>query len=94
MKLILVAASLAIAAGTASAATKVVTLSVPTMDCPACPITLKKALGKMPGVERVDVSYARRQAVVVYDDLSTSVDALMRATRNAGYPSVPTGDSR
>ena len=32
------------------AATKTVTLSVPGMNCAACPITVKKALGKVPGV--------------------------------------------
>ena len=31
-------------AGTAVAAPQTVKLSVPTMDCPVCPITIKKAL--------------------------------------------------
>ena len=34
------------------AATKTVTLSVPGMTCAACPITVKKALTKVDGVQR------------------------------------------
>ena len=44
------------------AATKTVTLSVPGMTCPACPITIKKALNKVQGVSKVDVSYEKKQA--------------------------------
>src|SRR5437667_10420048 len=39
------------------AATKTVTLNVPGMTCPTCPITIKKALNKVQGVSNVDVSY-------------------------------------
>jgi mercuric ion binding protein len=73
--------------GSAWAAPKTVTLSVPSMYCPVCPITVKKALTKVPGVSRVEVSLAKRQAVVTYDDAEASVAALTRATKDAGYPS-------
>ncbi|MGC9159545.1 MAG: cation transporter, partial [Terracidiphilus sp.] len=39
----------------AFAATRTVTLSVPGMTCPVCPITVRKALREVPGVEKVDV---------------------------------------
>ena len=74
-------------AGSAWAAPKTVTLSVPSMYCSVCPITVKKALTKVPGVSRVEVSLAKRQAVVTYDDAEASVAALTRATTEAGYPS-------
>jgi len=35
------------------AATQTVTLSVPGMTCAACPITVKKALSRVPGVSNV-----------------------------------------
>ena len=70
------------------AASKTVTLSVPTMDCPVCPITVKKALTKVPGVSQTNVNFDKRQAIVTFDDTKTSVDALTRATKDAGYPSV------
>lgn len=75
----------------AVAASKTITLAVPSMTCPVCPITVKKALGAVPGVSKVDVSYARKEAVVTYDDAKTNVAALTKATSNAGYPSTPEG---
>lgn len=69
------------------AAVKTVTLSVPGMTCAACPITVKKALSKVDGVQKVEVSFEKRDAVVTFDDAKTGVEALTRATANAGYPS-------
>ena len=69
------------------AATKTVTLSVPGMTCAACPITVKKALTKVDGVQKAEVSYGKREAVVTFDDAKTNADALTKATANAGYPS-------
>lgn len=70
------------------AATKTVTLAVPGMTCAACPITVKTALGKVAGVEKTDVSFERREAVVTYDDAKTTAAALTNATAGAGYPST------
>jgi mercuric ion binding protein len=71
----------------ALADTKTVTLSVPGMTCAACPITVKKALQRVEGVEKVAVAYEPKEAVVTFDDAKTSVDRLREATANAGYPS-------
>jgi periplasmic mercuric ion binding protein len=71
----------------ALAKNQTVSLNVPTMDCATCPITIKAALSKVPGVSRAKVSYDRREAVVVYDDSKTNVDELKKATSDAGYPS-------
>lgn len=75
-------------------APRTVTLSLPTMDCPVCPITVKKALGQVEGVSRAEVDFAKRQAVVSFDDAKTSAEALMRATRDAGYPSTVAGGTK
>lgn len=72
----------------ASAATKTVTLAIPTMDCPVCPLTVKRALSKVPGVSQVEVSYEKRQAVVMFDDTKAAVSTLTESTKNAGYPST------
>ena len=69
------------------AAVQTVTLSVPGMTCAACPITVKKALSKVEGVNQVDVSFDKREAVVTFDDAKTTVQKLTQATTNAGYPS-------
>jgi mercuric ion binding protein len=78
----------AILVAPASAASKTVTLSVPGMTCAACPITVKKALNKVEGVSRIEVSLENREAVVTFDDAKTTVEALLDATKNAGYPST------
>lgn len=72
----------------AHVAPKTVTLSVPGMTCATCPITIKKALAKVKGVTRVGVSYEKLEAVVTYDDAKTTVEALTKATTDAGYPST------
>lgn len=81
------AATFAALVGAADAATKTVTLDVKNMTCPVCPITVKKALNRVPGVSKTDVSYERKDATVTFDDAKTNVDALIQATTNAGYPS-------
>ncbi len=82
---------LAVAAAFATpvwAASQSVTLSVPGMTCSACPITVKSALNKVPGVSKADVTFQTREAVVSFDDAKTSVQALEKATADAGYPST------
>ena len=88
-------ASLALAAVIAPvwAATQTVTLSVPGMTCAACPITVKKALSKVAGVQNIDVIFQKREVVVTYDDAKTNVPALAEATKSAGYPSTPLKDA-
>lgn len=73
------------------AAPRTVTLAVPSMDCPTCPITVKKALSRVPGVSQAAVDFGKRQATVTFDDTRTSVESLTRATANAGYPSTLAG---
>jgi mercuric ion binding protein len=65
-----------------------VQLTVPTMDCATCPITIKAALTKVPGVAKVKVSYEKREAVIVYDDARATVADLKKATEDVGYPSM------
>jgi mercuric ion binding protein len=65
-----------------------VTLSVPSMDCPVCRVTVKKALTKVLGVNQAEVNFDQRQATVTFDDAKTNVEALTRATKDAGYPSM------
>jgi mercuric ion binding protein len=77
-----------IGTGISLAAPKTVALDVPGMTCELCPLTVRKALQKVQGVEKVAVSYEKREAVITFDDAKTSVEALMNATKNAGYPAT------
>jgi periplasmic mercuric ion binding protein len=76
------------------AAMKTVTLAVPDMTCPVCPITVKKALTKVDGVTKAEVNFDKRQAVVTYDDAKTNVETLTKATADAGYPSTVEGSAK
>lgn len=75
-------------ASIAMAKTQKVTLNIPTMDCATCPITIKTALVRVAGVSSAKVSYEKREAVVVFEDKKTNVDALKKATADAGYPAM------
>ena len=70
-----------------AAAMKQVTLKVAGMTCSSCPITVKKALSKVKGVQQVKTNLKLKQAIVRYDDTLTSPQELATATTNAGYPS-------
>lgn len=89
MKILRVTMLLAVLASpSVFAETKTVTLSVPGMNCDLCPLTIKTAISQVPGVASVEASYEKKQAVVTFDDSKASVEALMKATANAGYPST------
>lgn len=70
------------------AATRTATLAIPGMTCAACPITVKHALSKVSGVEKVSILLDKKEALVTYDDARTNVKALADATANAGYPAT------
>jgi len=70
------------------AAVRTVTLSVPGMACPTCPITIRTALDRVHGVEGIESNVAKRTVTIRYDDDKTAPSALMKATTNAGYPST------
>lgn len=58
------------------------------MTCSACPITVKQSLAKMSGINKANVSFEKKEAGVAFDDATTKVELLIKATRDAGYPSV------
>ena len=93
VKRLLTTFGMALLAMPASAVTRTITLAVPAMDCPVCPITVKKALTQVQGVSHASVNFDKRQAVVTFDDARTNTQALTLATKNAGYPSSLVGAS-
>jgi periplasmic mercuric ion binding protein len=70
----------------ASAEPSTIVLSVPDMYSPACPVLARKALQKVAGVQDVQASLERKEAVVVFDDTQTSADKLLETTKHAGFP--------
>jgi mercuric ion binding protein len=71
------------------AATQTTTLKVPGMTCPTCPITVKKALQRVPGVSTISVNYSQKEVTVTFDYAKTDEKALAKATSDVGFPSQP-----
>lgn len=73
--------------GMAAAATpKTAVLDVENMTCPACSITIEKALEKVPGVSRAAVDAKAATVTVDFDADRTGVPAIAHAISEAGFP--------
>lgn len=71
-----------------SPALREITLSVPGMDCPVCPITVRRALGNVDGVTEADADLKTREARVRFDPDRTDIDTLITAVRNSGFSAI------
>jgi P-type Cu+ transporter len=56
------------------------------MTCSGCAATVERGLGKVPGVDRAEVSFATRSATVLG---SAEETALLEAIRSSGYEGLP-----
>jgi periplasmic mercuric ion binding protein len=74
--------------GVALAASNTVTLEVQDMTCAVCPITVKKALEQVSGVQQVSIDYASKTVKVQFDDTVATTKKLTEATKAAGYPAT------
>ncbi len=84
------ALTLALATGVAQAAEQTVTLNVANATCALCGPIVKGTLERVAGVSAVTVAeadgFSGAVATVRFDDSLTTVEALIAATTNAGYP--------
>lgn len=60
-------------------------ISIAGMHCRSCEILLEEELGKVAGVSRVDVNHKKGSAVLVYDGVVPSDEAVGRVVEKAGY---------
>jgi periplasmic mercuric ion binding protein len=89
MRRLLLSAALALLPFAAMASTpRIVTLGVQNMTCAVCPITVRKALEKVPGVASVKVDLDTKSATVTFDADKADAAALIKATTDAGYPAA------
>ena len=63
-------------------------LDVPSMFCSLCPITVRKALERVPGVLEAKADLATKRAEATYDPDKTSPEALAKAVSDAGFPAT------
>ena len=82
-----VAVVLLFMSGALSAEEQSAVLSVPGMNCPACPVTVMVAIKRVKGVKSANVNFESKLAEVSYDDQLTSISDLQEATKNVGFPS-------
>jgi mercuric ion binding protein len=73
------------------AAAQSATFAVENMTCALCPVTVKKAMEKVVGVQSVRIDFAARTATVVFDPAVTSIEAIAAASTDAGYPAAVRG---
>ena len=85
--LALLFAATVVASSAFAGKTSTVTLDVTNMDCAVCPITVRKALEKVPGVGSAKVDLKTHRAVVAFDPAKTTPNLLTKATADAGFPS-------
>ncbi|WP_288356106.1 heavy metal-associated domain-containing protein [uncultured Cycloclasticus sp.] len=64
--------------------------SIEKMTCAACPITVKKAMASVDGVNKVSVDFVKKTATVVYYPNLATIEQIAVASTNAGYPATPT----
>ena len=65
-----------------------VTLRVENMTCSLCPLTVRKALEAVEGVQETNISLGENKAIIIFDDDQTDVETLITTTTNAGFPSA------
>ncbi len=76
--------------------TKKVTLQISGMTCALCVAHNEKALGELPGVEKVVVNLATDKATVEYDPAQTTLEEVVGAVLGDGREmrTVTDGDKR
>lgn len=59
-------------------------------SCPSCVAKIEKQVGRLDGVDRVQVNFASARIEVDHDPTVASVDDLVAAVDRAGYTARPT----
>lgn len=65
------------------------TLAIENMTCALCPVTVKKAMEGVAGVNSVAVDFNAKTATVAFDPSRTTIAAIAQASTRAGYPAHP-----
>jgi len=78
--------ALLLVTSSALAAERTVRMHVENMTCVACPIAVRTAMERVPGVKDVKVDFEDKAATVVFDDDQAAVSEIAEASRLAGFP--------
>ncbi len=76
----------------AFSAEQTVSMNIERMSCALCPVTVRKAIERVDGVQHVDVDYDAKTATVTFDDSNTTTAEIAQASTDVGYPATPVSD--
>ena len=76
----------------AFAVEQTVSMKVERMSCALCPLTVRKAMERVDGVQDVEVNYDTKIATVTFDDAKTTAAEVAQASTDVGYPATPVND--
>lgn len=79
---------LALGASSVLAASKTVTIRVEGMKCNHCSSSVAKALKATDGVEKVEISHEKGEAVIQYDDQKVTEAKLREVINGTGFKAV------
>ncbi len=58
------------------------------MSCMHCVNSVKKSVGSLPGISKVDVDLSNKKVTVEYDQTKVKPDAIKESIEDAGYDVV------
>jgi copper chaperone CopZ len=64
---------------------KEITYHVHGMHCEACDTSIRQALGRLPGIQDIEIDHERGRVHVHYDDTQTDVLAIKAQIEQAGF---------
>ena len=78
------------AATVADGNSTVLKVKIPSMDCAACALNIQSVLKKQAGVQKAQVSFDTKEAVVQYDATKLSPEQIIAAIDQTGFTAEPT----
>jgi mercuric ion binding protein len=73
-------------------AAQTVVFAVENMTCELCPLTVKTAIERVPGVTSVMIAFDAKTATVTFDPATATIEAIAAAPTNVGYPTHVAGN--
>jgi copper chaperone len=64
-----------------------ITLSIPTISCEHCVMTIKRELGEMQGIKEVEGDATTKEITVQWD-LPTTVEKIKSTLKEINYPAI------
>jgi len=63
------------------------------MTCAACPITVRKAMSRVDGVQSVEVNFEAKTVTATYDPALADTATIAEASTAVGFPAHANGET-